>query len=130
MTKKLVIHAGTYKTGSSAIQLYLSRAARTGQLGDATYPQTGRALGIQHGNLTAELRRGSAFVPERGGWDQLLALDPRNALEPEHLQSAVLRGACQALGLLLPYLVPAQQTHLRQLLRAYPTSSSKESVHE
>lgn len=58
------------------------------------------------------------------------ALDPRNALEPEHLQSAVLRGACQALGLLLPYLVPAQQTHLRQLLRAYPTSSSKESVHE
>lgn len=47
------------------------------------------------------------------------ALDPRHALEPEGLQAAVLRGAGHALGLLLPYLVPAQQSHLRQLLRAY-----------
>jgi AcrR family transcriptional regulator len=47
------------------------------------------------------------------------ALDPRHALEPEGLQTAVLRGAGHALGLLLPYLVPAQQEHLRHLLRAY-----------
>ena len=39
----------------------------------------------------------------------------------EGLQSAVLRGAAQALGLLLPYLVPAQQELLRHLLRAYIT---------
>ncbi len=51
------------------------------------------------------------------------ALDPRHALEPEGLQSAVLRGAGHALGLLLPYLAPAQQAHLRQLLRAYASSS-------
>ena len=72
MTKTLVIHAGTYKTGSSAIQLYLVRAGHYRELGGAAYPTTGRALGIQHGNLTAELRQGSAFLPDRGGWDQLL----------------------------------------------------------
>ena len=71
--KRLVIHAGTYKTGSSAIQLYLARAGHYGKLGGAVYPTTGRALGVQHGNLTAQLRRGRAFVPARGGWDELLA---------------------------------------------------------
>lgn len=73
MGKRLVIHAGTYKTGSSAIQLYLARAGHYGKLGGAVYPVTGRALGVQHGNLTAQLRRGRAFVPARGGWDELLA---------------------------------------------------------
>jgi AcrR family transcriptional regulator len=47
------------------------------------------------------------------------ALDPRQALEPEQLQYAVLRAAAQSLALLLPYLIPAQQTLLRHLLRAY-----------
>lgn len=58
------------------------------------------------------------------------ALDPRHALEPEGLESAVLRGAAQALGLLLPYLVPAQQELLRHLLRAYanPSPSGKPGV--
>lgn len=51
------------------------------------------------------------------------ARDPRHALEPEGLQAAVLRGAGHALGLLLPYLLPAQQAHLRQLLRAYDPRS-------
>lgn len=56
------------------------------------------------------------------------ARNPRHALEPEGLQAAVLRGAAHALGLLLPYLVPAQQSHLRQLLRAYePSPPSPES---
>ena len=54
------------------------------------------------------------------------ARDPRHALEPEGLQAAVLRGAAHALGLLLPYLVPAQQSHLRQLLRAYELRSPYE----
>jgi AcrR family transcriptional regulator len=47
------------------------------------------------------------------------ALDPRHALEPDALETAVLRGSGHALGLLLPYLPAAQQSHLRQLLRAY-----------
>lgn len=58
------------------------------------------------------------------------ALDPRHALEPEGLQSAVLRGAGHALGLLLPYLVPAQQDHLRQLLRAYHSTENPGASHE
>jgi AcrR family transcriptional regulator len=54
------------------------------------------------------------------------ALNPRHALEPEGMQAAGLRGAGQALGLLLPYLVPAQQAHLKHLLRAYePALASK-----
>lgn len=55
------------------------------------------------------------------------ALNPRHALEPEGLQSAGLRGAGQALGLLLPYLVAAQQAHLRRLLRAYEPAHAIEN---
>lgn len=70
--KTLVIHSGTYKTGSSAIQLYLARAEHNRQLGDATYPMTGRGLGVQHANLTAEIRGGDSFTSARGGWERLL----------------------------------------------------------
>ena len=56
------------------------------------------------------------------------ALDPRHALEPEGLQAAVLRGAGQALGLLLPYLLAAQQEHLRHLLRAYEPASQPQNL--
>lgn len=58
------------------------------------------------------------------------ARDPRHALEPEGLQAAVLRGAGHALGLLLPYLLPAQQAHLRQLLQAYLNASPDGAPHE
>jgi hypothetical protein len=73
--KTLVIHSGTYKTGTSAIQVYLERARHFGVLAaaDACYPRTGRSAGVQHSNLTAELRNGPAFVPRQGGWDDLLA---------------------------------------------------------
>jgi len=47
------------------------------------------------------------------------ALDPRHALEPERAGAAVLRAAAQPLGLLLPYLSPTAQEHLRRLLQAY-----------
>lgn len=46
---------------------------------------------------------------------------PRHALEPEHGQAAALRGAQHALGLLAPYLPPAQRAHLRRLQDAYTT---------
>ncbi len=58
------------------------------------------------------------------------ARDPRHALEPEGLQAAVLRGAGHALGLLLPYLVPAQQAHLRRLLQAYLNASPDGALNE
>ena len=45
--------------------------------------------------------------------------DPRRALEPENAQSALLRGAQHVLNLLVPYLEPAQRTHLLKLAGAY-----------
>jgi AcrR family transcriptional regulator len=38
--------------------------------------------------------------------------DPRRALEPEHAQVALLRGAHHVLNLLAPYLEPQQRNHL------------------
>ena len=45
--------------------------------------------------------------------------DPRRALEPESVQSALLRGAHHVLNLLVPYLEPGQRTHLLKLIGAY-----------
>lgn len=45
--------------------------------------------------------------------------NPRQALEPEHAQHALLRGGHYTLHLLAPYLVPAQRQHLLTLGEAY-----------
>jgi AcrR family transcriptional regulator len=45
--------------------------------------------------------------------------DPRHALEPENAGAAMARGAYHALSLLLPYLDPAAQAHLRTLAGDY-----------
>ena len=45
--------------------------------------------------------------------------NPRQALEPEHAQGALLRGAHHTLHLLAPYLAPAQRRHLLTLSEAY-----------
>ncbi|MEO7241647.1 MAG: TetR/AcrR family transcriptional regulator [Variovorax sp.] len=45
--------------------------------------------------------------------------NPRQALEPGHAQSAMLRGAHHTLHLLAPYLAPAQREHLLDLGDAY-----------
>ena len=45
--------------------------------------------------------------------------DPRNALEPENAQSALLRGAHHVLNLLIPYLEQGQRMHLQALVGAY-----------
>ncbi|MBC5786289.1 TetR/AcrR family transcriptional regulator [Ramlibacter sp. USB13] len=45
--------------------------------------------------------------------------DPRHALEGAGAQQALLRGANHVLHLLVPYLEPAQRTHLLQLAGAY-----------
>ncbi len=45
--------------------------------------------------------------------------DPRRALEPESVQTALLRGAHHVLNLLVPYLEPGQRTHLLTLIGAY-----------
>jgi AcrR family transcriptional regulator len=45
--------------------------------------------------------------------------NPREALEPAHAQTALLRGAHHTLNLLAPYLAPAQRRHLLALSSAY-----------
>ena len=45
--------------------------------------------------------------------------DPRKALEPEHAQAALLRGAHHVLNLLVPYLEQGQRMHLQALVGAY-----------
>lgn len=47
------------------------------------------------------------------------ACDPRRALEPEHAQTALLRGANHVLGLLAPYMDDEQRLHLQSLAGAY-----------
>ena len=45
--------------------------------------------------------------------------DPRRALEPASAQGALMRGAQHVLNLLVPYLEPAQRTHLIKLVGQY-----------
>lgn len=45
--------------------------------------------------------------------------NPREALEPAHAQTALLRGAHHTLHLMAPYLAPAQRRHLLDLSSAY-----------
>ena len=47
--------------------------------------------------------------------------DPRNALEPDNAQQALMRGAYHVLNLLAPYLETSQRQHLLQLTGAYNT---------
>ncbi len=53
------------------------------------------------------------------------ARDPRNALEPDNAQLALLRGAHHVLNLLVPYLEPDQRTHLLTLVDAYRNGSGE-----
>ena len=50
--------------------------------------------------------------------------DPRHALEGDAAQHALLRGAHHVLHLLVPYLEPAQRTHLLRLAGAYGGSAA------
>ena len=49
--------------------------------------------------------------------------DPRRALEPEHAELALLRGAHHVLNLLMPYLEINQRNHLLNLVGGYDAAS-------
>ena len=49
--------------------------------------------------------------------------DPRRALEPEHAELALLRGAHHVLNLLMPYLEITQRNHLLSLVGGYDATS-------
>ena len=50
--------------------------------------------------------------------------NPRHALEPANAQSALMRGAHHVLSLLVPYLEPAEKSHLQSLAGAYSIPAS------
>jgi AcrR family transcriptional regulator len=50
--------------------------------------------------------------------------DPRRALEPEHAELALLRGAHHVLNLLMPYLEINQRNHLLSLVGGYDVTST------
>lgn len=72
--KVLVVHSGTFKTGSSSIQLFLSRAEHGGTLPPGVhFPKLGRqTTGVQHQNLVAQLAGFAAFTPSVGTWEDLV----------------------------------------------------------
>ncbi|MDR2128277.1 MAG: TetR/AcrR family transcriptional regulator [Burkholderiaceae bacterium] len=51
-------------------------------------------------------------------------LNPRQALESENEQDALLRGAWHVLSMLLPYLEPGARAHLQALLSAYAAADA------
>ena len=75
------------------------------------------------------LRSLAAFVWNRlDCLDQLLQRGQRlhvEALEPQHVQGALLRGAQHTLQLLAPYLELEQRKHLMSLTAAYAPSASR-----
>ena len=50
--------------------------------------------------------------------------NPRQALEPEHAQAALMRGAHHVLSLLIPYLEADEKSHLQSLAAAYSSPAS------
>jgi hypothetical protein len=54
--------------------------------------------------------------------------DPRPALEPEHAETALLRGAAHVLNLLAPYMESAQREHLLRLTGAYGDMSARPAL--
>ena len=54
--------------------------------------------------------------------------DPRRALEPEHAQAALLRGAHHVLNLLTPYLEPQQRSHLLSIVGTYSSPQNESTL--
>ena len=50
---------------------------------------------------------------------------PRQALEPDSQQAAVLEGVQNALGVLLPYLQPTAQSHLTAIMAPYQVTGAE-----
>ncbi|MEJ6008095.1 TetR/AcrR family transcriptional regulator [Paucibacter sp. AS339] len=83
--------------------------------------------GLQHGGgLQMEAREAAptanAMVVLLSYWlSYEYVRDPRNALEPEQANAALMRGAFHVLSLLLPYLEPESKEHLFALANKYQT---------
>ncbi|MFE6507057.1 hypothetical protein ACFVDI_14520 [Nocardioides sp. NPDC057767] len=109
MQKTLIVHSGTFKTGSTAIQSFLARASREGNLPpEVAYPTIGRGEhSIQHQNLYSQLVGEVLFMPALGTWEQLV-----ESIASGSAETTVI--SCESFSLLQPEHISAIGDYARQ----------------
>ncbi|MER7558200.1 hypothetical protein ABTZ46_14740 [Nocardioides sp. NPDC126508] len=109
MQKTLIVHSGTFKTGSTAIQTFLARADREGKLPpEVAYPTIGRGThSVQHQNLYSQLLGEVLFTPALGTWEQLV-----ESIASGTAETTVI--SCEAFSLLKPEHIAAIGDYARQ----------------
>ncbi|MFJ2758255.1 hypothetical protein ACIO3S_21835 [Nocardioides sp. NPDC087217] len=109
MQKTLIVHSGTFKTGSTAIQTFLARASREGKLPpEIAYPTIGRGThSVQHQNLYSQLLGEVLFTPALGTWEQLV-----ESIASGTAETTVI--SCESFSLLKPEHISAIGEYARQ----------------
>jgi hypothetical protein len=109
MQKTLIVHSGTFKTGSTAIQTCLARASREGNLPpEVAYPTIGRGThSVQHQNLYSQLLGEVLFTPALGTWEQLV-----ESIASGSAETTVI--SCESFSLLKPEHISAIGDYARQ----------------
>lgn len=109
MQKTLIVHSGTFKTGSTAIQTFLARANREGKLPpEVAYPTIGRGThSVQHQNLYSQLLGEVLFSPALGTWEQLV-----ESIASGTAETTVI--SCESFSLLKPEHITAIGDYARQ----------------
>ncbi|MER6970447.1 hypothetical protein ABT304_05275 [Nocardioides sp. NPDC000445] len=109
MQKTLIVHSGTFKTGSTAIQTFLARASREGKLPpQIAYPTIGRGThSVQHQNLYSQLLGEVLFTPALGTWEQLV-----ESIASGSAETTVI--SCESFSLLKPEHISAIGEYARQ----------------
>ncbi|SDK25734.1 hypothetical protein SAMN05428985_103260 [Nocardioides sp. YR527] len=109
MQKTLIVHSGTFKTGSTAIQTFLARANREGTLPpEVAYPTIGRGThSVQHQNLYSQLLGEVLFSPALGTWEQLV-----ESIASGSAETTVI--SCESFSLLKPEHISAIADYARQ----------------
>jgi hypothetical protein len=109
MQKTLIVHSGTFKTGSTAIQSFLARASREGKLPpEVAYPTIGRGThSVQHQNLYSQLLGEVLFTPALGTWEQLV-----ESIASGSAETTVI--SCESFSLLKPEHISAIGEYARQ----------------
>ncbi|MFE7227947.1 hypothetical protein ACFU7D_24350 [Nocardioides sp. NPDC057577] len=109
MQKTLIVHSGTFKTGSTAIQTFLARANREGKLPpEVAYPTIGRGEhSVQHQNLYSQLLGEVLFTPALGTWEQLV-----ESIASGTAETTVI--SCESFSLLKPEHISAIADYARQ----------------
>lgn len=109
MQKTLIVHSGTFKTGSTAIQSFLARASQEGKLPpEVAYPTIGRGThSVQHQNLYSQLLGEVLFTPALGTWEQLV-----ESIASGSAETTVI--SCESFSMLGPDHIRAIGEYARQ----------------